>query len=165
VQNIRNRHGFLILSLCIYLICFTLFVFLCSNFMWPSIKKIYTCHQKAKLISDLHLVSDIVLRDLWHAPSDLTQWYTHNTSTLIWKDHAKGAIGWFAQPHGIQRIQGIYDPLSSSWHSAAYTTVSRSITIHFASEYHHNRICYVQADLQNDTEQTTVAWSFHANVS
>jgi hypothetical protein len=108
METMKNRNGFLLIPFLVYLMLFSLIVlFTCriiNSLIIPSFIKTRTYQS---LIA-LHLVTDLLVKDLRSAHGKMHTWNLVTPHELIWHNGEKN-IGWRFIENRLERTEGIYD--------------------------------------------------------
>ncbi|HEV2916479.1 MAG TPA: hypothetical protein VGW78_01920 [Candidatus Babeliales bacterium] len=156
----KNKKGFLLISLCIYLLCFGLLLLGTIRLFLPALLGMHTCHKKTHTILDMQNVADVLLHDLWQATSDKKQWYIYNNTTLLWQSD-NDAISWVNTPEGIMRMQGEYDSRRHVWHKKIQNLIAPSMQIQCTVQDSIERLLFILVTIKHEQEKLDVVWSFY----
>jgi type II secretory pathway component PulJ len=156
----KNKSGFLLISVCVYLVCFTLLIALTTRVLLPGLIAMQQKHRRCQEIMEMHMAADLLLRDLWTAPATPQSWYRCTQSTLVWQ-REKDAVGWYVTREGIQRAQGDYDATRHVWRKKVQSVVSRHTRVHFSHEASPDRMLMLSAHCAYNDIKTELVWSFY----
>jgi hypothetical protein len=156
----KNRHGFLLVSLSIYLICFALLVLGSLRIFVPGLLQMHAYHKKIQASIDAHLIIDQLFHDLWQAPKNIHAWPVHSSTTIIWHS-GTDYIGWTNTPEGIKRIQGNYDIRSNTWHKKSQSLIASHGKIQFRADYNHEWMLALYIQVYDDHNRIDTVWSFY----
>lgn len=143
----NNKNGFSLISFLLYLMLFSIIALFIANIitslLLPSLTATHTCRS----IINLHIASDLFVRDIHHMKIKPYQWKKISQDELIWHidDHD---IGWCYNKKRIERREGIYN---NGWKGKKTGVISTGIKhALFSVERLHSRIIGIEMSLVSE---------------